>query len=66
MDICIAEVEEDRKVSRLIFGAKAKRRIVKLKAAMRIHTPFVWSLGHDEKTSALTMLFIQSAKSPQA
>ena len=49
----IAEVEEDRKVSRLIPGAKAKRRIVNIIAAMRIHAPFVWSLGHDEKTSSI-------------
>ena len=58
-DIGIAEVEEDRKVSRLISGAKAKRRIVKFIA-------FVWSLGHDEKASTFPMLFVQSTESPQA
>ena len=58
-------LEEDGKVSRLIPVAKAKRRIVNFLAAMRIHTPFVWTLGHDKKTSAFSMLFVQSAKSPQ-
>ena len=53
-------------MSRLIPGAKAKRRIVNFIAAMRIHTPFVWTLGHDKKTSTFSMLFVQSAKSPQA
>ena len=65
-DICIAEVEEDGEVSRLIPGAEAKRRIVNFKAAMRIHTPFVWTLGHEKKTSTFSMLFVQSAKSQQA
>ena len=62
--IGVAEVEEDRKVSRLIPVAKAKRRIVKFIAAMRIHTPFVWTLGHDEKASTFPMLFVQSTQSP--
>ena len=63
--IGVAKVEKHREVSRLVPGSKAKRCIVKLVAAMRIHTPFVWALGHDEETSALTMLLIQSTESPQ-
>ena len=65
-DICIAKVKEDGQMSRLIPGAKAKRRIVNLKAAMRIQTPFIWTLGHDKKASTFSILFIQSAESPQA
>ena len=63
--IGVAKVKEHREVSRLIPWSKAKRRIVKLVAAMRINTPFIWALGHDEETSALTMLLIQRTESPQ-
>ena len=63
--IGVAKVEKHREVSRLIPGSKAKHSIVKLVAAMRIHTPFIWTLGHDEEPSALTMLFIQRTESPQ-
>ena len=63
--IGVAQVEENREVSRLIPGTKAKRRIVKFVAAMRIHTPFVWTLGHDEESSTLPMLLVQSTESPQ-
>ena len=64
--IGVAQVEENREVSRLIPGTKAKRRIVKCVAAMRIHTPFVWTLGHDEEASTFPMLLVQSTESPQA
>ena len=50
----------------LITGTKAKRSIVKFVAAMRIHTPFIWALGHDEETSTFPMLLVQSTQSPQA
>ena len=56
--IGVAKVEEHREVSRMIPGAKAKRRIVKFVAAMRIHTRIVWALGHDEETSTLAMLLV--------
>ena len=64
--IGVAKVEENREVSRLIPGTKAKRRIVKFVAAMRIHTPFVWALGHDEEASTFPMLVVESTQSPQA
>ena len=51
-------------MSRLIPGAQAKRRIVNFVAAVRIHTPFIWALGHDKKAGAFTVLLIQSTQSP--
>ena len=64
--IGVAKVEKHREVSRLIPGSKAKRCIIKLVAAMLIHTPFIWELGHDEETSTLAMLLVQGTESPQA
>ena len=63
--IGVAKVEENREVSRLIPGSKAERSIVKFVAAMRIHTPFVWAIGHDEEASTFPMLLVQSTQSPQ-
>ena len=64
--IGVAKVEKYREVGRLIPGTKAKRSIVNFIAAMRIHTPFVWALGHDEEASTFPMLLVQSTQSPQA
>ena len=63
--ICGTEMEENRKVSSLISRSQAKRSIVKLVAAMCIHTPLIWTLWHDEKPIALTVLLFQRTKSPQ-
>ena len=64
--IGVAKVEENREVSRLIPGTKAKHSIVKFVAAMRIYTPFVWALGNDEEASTFPMLLVQSTQTPQA
>ena len=45
------EMKETRKVSSLISRFQAKRSIVKLVAAMCIHTPLVWTLWHDSSSA---------------
>ena len=60
-----AEMKIHRKVSVLVTWSEAKRSIVKLVAAVCIHTPLMWTLWHDEKPSTLTIRLLQRAKSPQ-
>ena len=64
--IGVAKVKKYREVSRLIAGTKTERSIVKFVAAVRIHTSFIWALGHDDETSTFPVLLVQSTKSPQA
>ena len=54
-NVCIAKVEEDGQMGRLIPVTSSKRRIVNFIAAMRIHTPFIWTLGHDQKSSTFSI-----------
>ena len=60
-----AEMKKHRKVSGLVTGSKGKRSVVKLVAAVCIHTPLIWAPGHDEEPSALTVLLFQRTKPPQ-
>ena len=56
--IGIAKMKEHQKMSRLVPRSQAKQRVVKLKAAMRMDTPFVRTLWHDKKTRRCAPAYI--------
>ena len=58
-------MKENREVSCLVTGSKAKLGVVVLVAAVSVDSPFTWALRHDEEPRAITTCVVQSAESAQ-
>ena len=59
-----AQVQEDREVSSGVTGPKSKICVVEFVTAVGINTPFIRTLGHDEKAYTFATRVVQRTETP--